>query len=158
MSRAAFLKDTDFEWMLSNAEQWVPGVITEALRAGASILAAEMKRNLRGVIADPQAHELVNSFGITPVGQDRQRNWNVHLGFDGYQQPGTGEWKSSGIPFQMIARVFESGSTKNGYQWRQPTGFARRAVQSKRQAAEAEMKRVAEAAMKRAAESGKGKE
>ena len=158
MSRASFLKDSDFEWMLSSAEKWIPGVIEEALRAGAAVLAAEMKRNLRGVIADPQAHELVESFGITPVGQDRSRNWNVHLGFDGYQQPGTGKWTSTGIPFQMIARVINSGSYKDGYQWRAPTGFARKAVQSKRQAVEAEMKRVAEAAMQRAANSGKGQE
>lgn len=156
MSRAAFLKDTDFEWMLSNAEKWVPGVIEEALRAGAYILANEMKKNLRGVIADKQATELVNSFGITPVGQDRARNWNVHLGFDGYQRPGTGEWAATGIPFQMIARVFESGAKKNGYEWREATHFARKTVQSKRQAAEAEMKRVAEAAMQKAAASGKG--
>lgn len=157
MSRAAFLKDTDFEWMLSNAEQWVPGVITEALRAGASILAAEMKGNLRHEIADKSLHELHDAFGITPVGQDRHRNWNVHLGFDGYQQPGTGEWKTTGIPFQMIARVFESGAVRRGHEVRKATHFARDAVKAKRQAAEAEMKRVAEAAMKRAAESGKGK-
>lgn len=157
MARAAFLKDTDFEWLLSSTEKWIPGIIRESLRGGAAVLAAEMKKNLRGVIADKQAHELVDAFGITPVGQDRRRNWNVHLGFDGYQQPGTGEWKASGIPFQMIARVFESGSVKNGYEWRKPTHFARKAIQSKRQAAEAEMKRIAEAAMQRAANSGKGK-
>ena len=71
------------------------------------------------------------------------------LGFDGYQKPGTGEWKTTGIPFQMIARVFESGSVKNGYQWRRPTHFARRAVQSKREAAQTAMKNAADAAMQK---------
>lgn len=158
MSNATFLKDDDFEWMLASAEKWVPELIEAALRAGANILAGEMKKNLRGEIADRQAVQLVGSFGITPVGQDRARNWNVHLGFDGYQRPGTGEWKTTGIPFQMIARVFESGSVKNGYRWRRATHFARDAVQSKRQAAEAEMKRVAEAVMEKAAASGKGQD
>lgn len=156
MSKASFYSDKDFEFFLSNAENWVPGTIEIALRAGASVLAAEMKKNLRGEIRDKQAVALVDSFGITPVGQDRNRVWNVHLGFDGYQQPGTGAWKSTGIPFQMIARVFESGSKKDGYEWRKPTHFARNAVQAKRKAAEAEMKRAAEDAMRRAAEKKQG--
>lgn len=158
MSRASFLKDTDFEYMLSTAENWIPGIIEEALRAGAALMAAEMKKNLRRAIADKEAHALIDSFGITPVGQDRNRNWNVHIGFDGYQMPGTGEWKTTGIPFQMIARVIESGATKKGKEWREGKYWAKDAKQSKRQAVEAEMKRVAEAAMQRAANSGKGQE
>ena len=110
MSKASFIKDKEFEWFLSSVGEWLPAAIEDALRAGAAVIAAEMKKNLRGVISDRQAVQLVNSFGITPVGQSRDRTWNVHLGFDGYQQPGTGKWKASGIPFQMIARVFESGS------------------------------------------------
>ena len=156
MSKASFYADKDFEWFLSGVGEWLPDAVEDALRAGASVLAAEMKKNLRGVIADKQAVQLVNSFGITPVGQDRNRVWNVHLGFDGYQQPGTGEWRSTGIPFQMIARVFESGSKKDGYEWRKPTHFARNAVQAKRKAAEAEMKRAAEDAMRKAAEKKQG--
>ena len=156
MARAVFLADADFAWTLENSDKWLPGVVEAALRAGAAILAAEMKRNLRGEIADPQAVELIGSFGITPVGQDSRRDWNVHLGFDGYQQPGTGKWKGTGVPFQMIARVFESGSVKDGYQWRQPTHFARRAVQAKRAAAEAEMKRIAEERMQEILRTGKG--
>lgn len=150
MSKASFLRDKDFEWFLSSVGDWLPEAVEEALRAGASVLAAEMKSNLRGEIADRQAVELVNSFGITPVGQDKNRVWNVHLGFDGYQKPGTGQWKDTGIPFQMIARVFESGSVKDGYQWRRPTHFARRAVQAKREQAEDAMKNAAEAAIARA--------
>ena len=71
MSKASFLKDKDFEWFLSSVGDWLPEAVEEALRAGASVLAAEMKSNLRGEIADRQAVELVNSFGITPVGQDK---------------------------------------------------------------------------------------
>lgn len=150
MSKAMFIRDKEFEWFLSSVGDWLPEAIEEALRAGASVLAAEMKANLRGEIADRQAVELVQSFGITPVGQDRNRVWNVHLGFDGYQKPGTGQWKDTGIPFQMIARVFESGSVKDGYQWRRPTHFAQRAVQAKRKQAEDAMKNAAEAAIARA--------
>lgn len=156
MSKASFLRDKEFEWFLSSAGEWLPEAVEDALRAGASVLAEEMKKNLRGEIADRQAVQLVNSFGITPVGQDKNRVWNVHLGFDGYQQPGTGKWKSTGIPFQMIARVFESGSKKDGYQWRRPTHFARRAVQAKRKAAEDAMKNAAEAAVYKASQRKQG--
>ncbi len=149
MSKATLVSDSAFSWFVKDSDIWYPAVVEETLRAGAAVLAAEMKENLRGEIADRQAKALLNSFGITPVGQDRQRNWNVHLGFDGYQKPGTGEWKTTGIPFQMIARVFESGSVKNGYQWRAPTHFARRAVQSKRNAAQAAMADAADAAMRK---------
>lgn len=152
MSKATFLMDKEFESFLSSVGDWLPEAIEDALRAGASVLAAEMKSNLRSEIVDRQAVQLVNAFGITPVGQDKNRIWNVHLGFDGYQQPGTGKWKSTGIPFQMIARVFESGSKKDGYQWRRPTHFARRAVQAKRKAAEEAMKNAAEAAVHKASE------
>ena len=150
MSKASFLKDKEFEWFLSSAAEWLPEAVEDALRAGAAVLAAEMKRNLRGEIADKRAVQLVESFGITPVGQDRNRVWNVHLGFDGYQTPGTGKWAASGIPFQMIARVFESGAIKDGYRWRRPTHFARNAVQAKRQEAENAMKNAAEAAIAKA--------
>ena len=68
MARAVFLADADFSWTLENSDKWLPGVVEAALRAGAAILAAEMKKNLRGEIADPEAVELVGSFGITPVG------------------------------------------------------------------------------------------
>lgn len=154
MSKASFLRDKDFEWMLSQTAEWLPGAVEDALRAGAAVLAAEMKKNLRGEIADKQAVQLVNSFGITPVGQDRNMVWNVHLGFDGYQQPGTGAWKSTGIPFQMIARVFESGSVKDGYRWRKATHFARRAVEARKRDAEEAMKNAAEAAIQRAKKGG----
>ena len=157
MSKASFIKDKDFEWFLSSAAEWLPEAVEDALRAGAAVLAAEMKQNLRGEIADKTAVQLVDSFGITPVGQDRQRVWNVHLGFDGYQTPGSGKWAASGIPFQMIARVFESGATKDGYQWRRPTHFARRAVQAKRQQAEEAMKNAAEAAISAASKRKGGK-
>ena len=156
MSKASFLADKEFEMFLSGVGEWLPEAIEDALRAGASVLAEEMKKNLRGEIADRQAVQLVNAFGITPVGQDKNRVWNVHLGFDGYQQPGTGKWKSTGIPFQMIARVFESGSKKDGYQWRRPTHFAQRAVQAKRKAAEDAMKNAAEAAVYKASQRKQG--
>ena len=155
MGKASFIRDKEFEWFLSSAAEWLPEAVEDALRAGAAVLAAEMKKNLRGAITDKQAMALVESFGITPVGQDRNRVWNVHLGFDGYQQPGTGKWAASGIPFQMIARVFESGSVKDGYQWRKPTHFARNAVQAKRQEAENAMKNAAEAAISKAKQGGK---
>ena len=93
--------------------------------------------------------ELVAAFGISPVQRDRNGNWNTHLGFDGYQNIGR-----SRVPFQLIARSFESGavigsrgrkkSNKSDWKyWRKPTPFAAPAVRSTRQKALKAMEDIA---------------
>ena len=109
MARAKFIDDDAFSMMLERAAANTEQVARAALIAGAEVIADRMKQNLKGILSDAATGQLVAAFGITPVKQDRELNWNVHLGFDGYQQPPQRRWPQ-GVPFQLIARSFESGA------------------------------------------------
>lgn len=159
MARAKFIADESFELMISRAMAGTEQVARAALKAGADVIADRMKENLEGVISRKATGQLVASFGISPVKQDRDFNWNVHLGFDGYQTPGR-------VPFQLLARTFESGAVMGGRYtgkrsskgkretwkakfgpedyWRQPTHFAKNAVTATKAQALDAMKRAAE--------------
>ena len=113
MAQAKFIDDDLFSWTLEQAQGLIPEIEKKALAVGGKIIADEMKKRLRGVIADKSATKLVDSFGITPVKQNTQLNWNLHLGFDGYQEPGYGKFPN-GVPFQLLARTFESGAVIGG--------------------------------------------
>lgn len=158
MARAKFIADDAFELMLKRAKAGTEQVAKAALKAGAAVIADQMKENLEGILSPKATGQLVAAFGITPVKMDRQFNWNVHLGFDGYQTPGK-------VPFQLIARSFESGAVMGGRYtgkvrgrkrettkpkygpedyWRTPKPFARPAVQATKQRALDAMKAAAE--------------
>lgn len=155
MARAKFIDDDLFSWAIEQAQNVIPDIEKKALAAGAKIIADEMKKRLRGVIEDKSATELVGAFGITPAKQNTEMNWNVHLGFDGYQKPGYGKFPN-GVPFQLLARTFESGAViggrargtkptdRNAY-WRKPTPFAAPAVRAVREKALYEMRNTVEA-------------
>lgn len=140
MARAQFINDASFEMAISKAGTKYPEVAEKALRAGAGIIADEMRKRLRGILSPEATGQLVKSFGITPVRQDNNFNYNVHLGFDGYQKPGYGKWASTGVPFQLIARSFESGAGD----WRTPRPFAAPAVKATKEQAFEAMRKVAE--------------
>lgn len=158
MARAKFIDTDDFSMAISRATTEYPEIAEKCLKAGADIIADEMKRRLKGILLPPsRAGELVASFGISPVKRDKQGNWNAHLGFDGYQETPSGL-----VPFQLIARSFESGAvigTRNiSYSgarqkklrnksdwkyWRKPTPFAAPAVKATRQQALKAMEDIA---------------
>lgn len=154
MAQAKFIDSDDFEMTISNAIAKYPEIAEKCLAAGAGIIADEMKRRLKGVLSPFATGQLVGAFGITPVKRDLDGNFNVHLGFDGYQQPPQKRFPS-GVPFQLIARSFESGAvvgkrakrgklSENETYWRTPMPFAAPAVRATRARAFEEMKRVAE--------------
>ena len=146
MARAQFIADEAFELMISRAMAGTEQVARAALKAGAAIIADKMKENLKGILSDEATGQLVEAFGITPVKQDSNYNWNVHLGFDGYQQPPQKRWPQ-GVPFQLIARSFESGAGE----WRTARPFAKpavtatkaRALDAMKSAAEKELEKIA---------------
>lgn len=146
MAKASFIQDESFEWAISTVGKRFPKIVEEALRAGSAVIAAQMKKNLEGILSPWATGQLVASFGITPVRQNMKGDWNVHLGFDGYQEP-------LHVPFQLIARSFESGARRDDgdgpYQWRSATPFAKPAVKTKRAEAEAKMKEAAEGEIKK---------
>ena len=164
MARAKFIDSDDFAMVISRATTEYPEIAEKCLRAGADIIADEMKRRLKGVLLpQSRAGELVAAFGISPVKRDKDGNWNTHRGFDGYQ-----ETTSKPVPFQLIARSFESGAVigsrrtlatgkrKNALKaksdwkyWRKPTPFAAPAVRATRQKALKAMEDIAEAELKK---------
>jgi hypothetical protein len=169
VARAKFITDDAFDLMLEKAADKTKDVAEAALKEGAKIIANRMKANLQGILSEEATGQLVAAFGITPVKENREGNWNVHLGFDGYQMP----WN---IPFQLIARSFESGAVMGGRYtgktskgrketkkkkfgpedyWRMPTPFAKPAVQATKQQALEAMKRAAEQELRKITEGGK---
>lgn len=152
MAQAKFIDDDLFSIALEQAQTVIPEIEKKALAAGAKVIADEMKKRLKNVIADKSATELVGAFGITPAKQNTGLNWNVHMGFDGYQQPPYGKFPN-GVPFQLLARTFESGAVYGGRKrgtkpkdrsayWRKPTPFAAPAVRATKEKAIYEMRNV----------------
>ncbi len=139
MAVAKFIDSRDFELRLNRSADDFRRIAEKAIRAGSAIIAAQMKQNLKGILSPAATGALVESMGITPVKQDDDFNYNAHIGFDGYQKPGYGKFPQ-GVPFQLIARSFESGAGD----WRAPKPFARPAVIATRGRVREEMNRVAE--------------
>lgn len=156
MARAKFIDSDDFVMAISRATTEYPDIAEKCLKAGADIIADEMKRRLKGVLLPGSRNgELVAAFGISPVLRDREGNWNAHLGFDGYQETASGL-----VPFQLIARSFESGAVigsrdrkkrnKSDWKyWRKPTPFAAPAVRATRQKALKVMEDIAYAELEK---------
>lgn len=172
MARAKFIESPDFTMPISRAISAYPEIADSCLRVGADIIADEIKRRLQGELLPMSTNgELVGAFGITPMQRDKNGDYNVSIGFGGYQQPPYGKFPN-GVPFQLIARSFESGAVyggrykidtsgkrrkktkqeiKNQY-WREPTHFASNAVKAVRNKALTAMEKYAE---ERLAELGK---
>lgn len=94
----------DYALALSKLGDRADDVAKKAIYAGAKIIADKAKQNLENVLSGESTGDLVESFGVTPISQDKNGNWNCKIGFDGYDRKGT--------PNQLKARVLESGSSK----------------------------------------------
>lgn len=104
MARIAFSSGNDYALKLSKLATNSEEIAKKAIYEGAGILADQIKKNLEGVLSDEATGELVDSFGVTPIEQDSDGNWNAKVGFDGYD--------SDGVPNQLKARALESGTSK----------------------------------------------
>lgn len=134
-------------------------ICQDAVKAGAGIVADEVRKNLKSVPEDKyrflrdgekfagvpkeQKKDLLEGLGITPVGTDKTGAINAKIGFDGY---GTFKTKKypSGVPNKLLARAVESGSSV-----RQKTPFVRKAVNSSKKRAVEEMGRSIETDLKK---------
>lgn len=139
MAAAKFIDSSDFEIRLNRSATDFKRIAEKAIRAGAAIIATKMQENLRGVLSPAATGQLVAALGITPVKQGLNYDYNAHIGFDGYRQPGYGKFPQ-GVPFQLIARSFESGAGD----WRPAKPFAKPAVMATKDRVREEMNRVAE--------------
>lgn len=119
MAQAKFIDSEEFELRIERAQKETKRVASAALRAGSRIIANQARANLKRILSPGASGQMEDAFGITPVKQDMYFNWNVHIGFEGYHEPGH-------FPIQLIARTFESGarmgSRYTGYRWSKKTG------------------------------------
>lgn len=115
-----------------------PDILKKAVRAGAAPVANQIKKNLEALPEDDfrylkegetfhgipkgQKEDLVESFGLTPIYQDRRGFIHTKAGFDGYGHYPTKAYPQ-GVPNQLVARAVESGSSV-----REKTPFVRPAV------------------------------
>lgn len=136
MARMTFKAGDEFALKLSRLQSGADEIAKKAIYAGAGIVADKIQANLNQVLSSDATGEMMGSFGITPIKQDGDGNWNAKIGFDGYD--------SNGVPNQLKARVLESGSSK---QKKRP--FVRPAVNATKNQAKAEMARVIEEEIKR---------
>lgn len=165
MAVAKFIDDDDYTLTISRAITAFPELADKTLRVGADIIADEVKRRIQQVLLPFSRNgELIHSFGITPMKRDGNGNYNVSVGFGGYRQPPYGKFPN-GVPFQLIARSFESGavtgsrytinytsgkrkklsaSEMKGKYWREPTHFMTKAIRASRQKALGAMEEYAE--------------
>lgn len=121
----AFKAGDEYALKLSKMVAKSDEIAKKALYSAADIVADEIKKNLVSNLRDPSyagmgshgkskagawggkssvpSGDLEESFGITPISQDEDGNWNVKIGFDGYDR--------KGVPNQLKARAMESGTS-----------------------------------------------
>lgn len=130
-----------------NAVYVAGGIVADEIRKGIENLPDEKFRNLKygdrfvGV-SSGQKKDLGNSFGISPIGRDRDGIINVKLGFKGYGSYPTKTYPK-GVPNALLARSIESGSSV-----REKIPFVRKAVMKSKKTAIAEMGKSIESDMK----------
>lgn len=127
MARAKFIDNPDFELMISDLAKKSPEIVEKSLRAGAGVIADEMRKRLVHVLSPDALGDLLNSFGFTPVKHRADGTADVHIGFDGYDR--------KGVPNQLKARVLESGAKYKSGKVRKARPFARPAIKASRERA-----------------------
>lgn len=143
MAKITMTESLDLEELLNRAENNSFQMCAEAVQAGASIVADEVRKNLKAIpeetfrmlkqeekfqgIPKGQKEDLERYLGITPVDVDRKGFINVKVGFQGYGSYPTKKYPK-GIPIKLLARAVESGSSV-----RKKTPFVRPAAVTKKQ-------------------------
>lgn len=127
MARAKFIDNSDFELTISTLAKQSPEIVDKALKAGASIIADEMRKRLVHVLSPEATGDMLDSFGFTPVKHRADGSADTHIGFDGYDR--------KGVANQLKARVLESGAKYSNGKIRKAHPFARPAVKASRERA-----------------------
>ena len=116
---------------LSRLGKDIERIAGAAIYQGAGIVADEIKKGIEGLPEKTGVTKrgLIDGFGISGLQNDNGYH-NVKLGFDGYNE--------NGVPNVLMARVFESGTSKV-----QKRPFVRPAVnRSKKQVEQAMAKTI----------------
>jgi len=149
MARADLIDRGGFGATLKVAAERAPFIAEKMLLAGAAILADEVSRRLKTMFPDAR-YRLPSAMGVTPVGHDNAGNYNIKIGFGGYQHEVTdaaGRTRLMRKPaaYQVIARVVENG--RKGPFRIAARPFMSPAVRATKSAVSAAMERAAEQAI-----------
>lgn len=133
MAKISFPGLKEYELRLSRLGSKTKEIAGKAVYAGAGIVANEIKKGIAGLPARTGVTKqgLEEGFGISPL-QNEDGYLNVKAGFDGYNK--------NGVPNVLMARVFESGTSRVP---KRP--FVRPAVNRAKKPAEAKMAEVIDA-------------
>lgn len=133
MAKISFPGLKEYELRLSRLGSKTKEIAGKAVYAGAGIVANEIKKGIAGLPARTGVTKqgLEEGFGISPL-QNEDGYLNVKAGFDGYNK--------NGVPNVLMARVFESGTSRIP---KRP--FVRPAVNRAKKPAEAKMAEVIDA-------------
>jgi hypothetical protein len=147
MARVAFSALGDYTLALERYQSAVDSgkMLERAVAAGAAIVADQIRSNLQALpeekfrklqpeetfhgLPKNQKQDLADSFGLTPIGRDKNGFLHTKAGFDGYGSRPTKQYPH-GVPNQLLARAVESGSSA-----REKTPFVRPAVAKTKKAA-----------------------
>lgn len=147
MARVAFSALRDYTLALERYQSAVDSskMLERAVAAGAAIVADQIRSNLQALpeekfrklqpeetfhgLPKNQKQDLADSFGLTPIGRDKNGFLHTKAGFDGYGSRPTKQYPQ-GVPNQLLARAVESGSSA-----REKTPFVRPAVAKTKKAA-----------------------
>lgn len=127
MANIKFKSDIDdFGKMLGRLEKMPLSALDTAIRAGADVVADQIRSNLSALseeqfrhlhkgevfygIPREQKQDLLDSFGLTPIQTDKNGFRHTKAGFDGYGSKPTKKYPK-GLPNQLLARAVESGSS-----------------------------------------------
>jgi hypothetical protein len=111
-----------------------PEIAAKCVKAGADVVEAAVRSNLKSVLSGQSSGELLKALGQTPVKVDRSGNTNIKVGFS--------EPRSGGGSNAMIANILEYG--RGGGQVQPPRPFLKPAKTKSQKAAKAAMQAVLE--------------
>jgi HK97 gp10 family phage protein len=108
MARAEFKMPESFLLKISALGDKTDEIVPRVLEAGAEVVLAKTKSNLRAVIGKTKhpsraTGELVNALGVSGARMDREGNYNVKVGF--------AEPRKDGGSNAMLANVIEYGKS-----------------------------------------------
>ncbi len=107
MAKASYKLPEDFLLKLSKLGSHTDAILSEVLQAGGEVVAAKAASNLSSVIGQKlkedsrSTGQLASALGVSPAMQDKDGNFNVHIGFD--------EGRTDGKSNAMLAGVLEYG-------------------------------------------------
>jgi len=135
MARATYSLPEDFMDTISRLAERTDEIVPRVLEAGGEVVLEQVRQNLNAVVGrDTQfpsrsTGELAGALGLSPAKLDRERNYNVKVGFNEPRR-GTGDSNAK------IANILEHG--RHG---QPPKPFLKPARSSSREAAIDAMKR-----------------